>query len=188
MKGAREIGISAAHKEEQRVRTFSDVMRSCLRLDPDHCDVGEETRDLTSANFLFRLSLTGSQVYTSLHVYSAIAIPQRLRDLGIEPYLVYDHFLVRGMISQRLSRTLCNNCKIPLAEAARHNDTHANTLRRIRAGLGLMYAERANLEGASQSNADVAEPDLSEICTPNLEGCPNCLQWSAWPHRCSRGD
>ena len=87
--GARQIGVSASVKDEQRERTFIEIMRCALRLDPDIVMLGE-VRDLQTAKFAFRLALTGRQVYTTTHVYQALAIPKRLRDIGIEPYLVYD--------------------------------------------------------------------------------------------------
>ena len=87
--GARQIGVSASVKDEQREKTFVEIMRCALRLDPDIVMLGE-IRDLQTAKFAFRLALTGRQVYTTGHVYSALATPKRLRDIGIEPYIVYD--------------------------------------------------------------------------------------------------
>ena len=100
--GARQIGVSATTNDDQRERTFMGVVRAALRLDPDIVMLGE-VRDTTSASFLFKLALSGRQVYTTVHVYSALAVPQRLRDIGMEPYLVYDPELLYGMTSQRLS-------------------------------------------------------------------------------------
>ncbi len=109
--GARQIGVSASVKDEQREKTFVEIMRCALRLDPDIVMLGE-IRDMQTAKFAFRLALTGRQVYTTGHVYSALATPMRLRDIGIEPYMVYDHHLVRGMICQRLLRGMCSHCRI----------------------------------------------------------------------------
>ena len=109
--GATQIGVSASVKEEQRERSFAEVMRSALRLDPDIVMLGE-IRDMQTAKFAFRLALSGRQIYTTIHVYSAIAIPRRLRDIGIEPYLIYDPHLLTGMFCQRLLRGLCQHCRV----------------------------------------------------------------------------
>jgi len=136
--GARQIGCSTSIKDEQREKTFVEIMRCALRLDPDIVMLGE-VRDLQTAQFAFRLALTGRQVYTTGHVYSALAVPKRLRNLGMEPYIVYDHNLVRCMACQRLLRTLCPHCRIPLKtacedfgpgtrELARRFSIHPNTV------------------------------------------------------------
>lgn len=170
---ARQIGISAIHKEEQRERTFIEVMRSALRLDPDIVMLGE-TRDLTTATFLFRLALTGRQVYTTLHVYAALAIPQRLRDLGIEPYLTYDHNLVRGMLSQRLVRKLCPHCKIPLASVAGKSAVFESLARRVRTALGIWNIEMGKRAKPPVIDGGAIEPDLTEVYVPNYSGCEHC--------------
>src|SRR5262249_30364534 len=138
--GARQIGVSASVKDEQREKTFVEIMRCALRLDPDIVMLGE-IRDMQTAKFAFRLALTGRQVYTTGHVYSALATPKRLRDIGMEHYMVYDHHLVRGMICQRLLRGICSNCHIPLANAvAELGPTYKDLARRVRAGLAIMDA------------------------------------------------
>jgi len=173
--GARQLGISAAAKADQREKTFLEIMRSALRLDPDILMLGE-VRDLTTATFLFRLSLTGSQVYSTIHVYSALAIPQRLRDLGMEPYLVYDPNLVRGLISQRLCRTVCPHCRIPLRDQAKKDPAAAAMLRRVRAGITLMQGARKTGEFTDYTKMALQAPDLSEVYTANSEGCPHCFR------------
>jgi general secretion pathway protein E len=173
--GARQIGVSGNARDEQRERVFTEVMRSCLRLDPDIVMLGE-TRDLQSANFLFRLSLTGRQVYTTLHVYSAIAVPQRLRDLGIEPYLVYDSHLVRGMMCQRLLRALCKHCRIPLRDAVEADPELLSLARRLRAGIALMDAERRTEDALVGIEANLQAPDLRDVYLANQEGCPHCYK------------
>src|SRR5262249_19676180 len=156
--GARQIGVSASVKDEQRERTFVEIMRCALRLDPDIVMLGE-VRDTQTAKFAFRLALTGRQVYTTAHVYSALAIPKRLRDIGIEPYLVYDHHLVRGMLCQRLLRGLCQHCRIPIAVAPKDlGPTYKELARRVRAGLAIM--------DASRSKANMDKPPLERLSEP----------------------
>lgn len=174
--GARQIGVSATVNDEQRERTFMGIMRAALRLDPDIVMLGE-TRDIQSANFLYRLALTGRQVYTTLHVYSALAVPQRLRDIGIEPYLVYDHHLTRGMMCQRLMRGLCRHCRIPIMELARIDPKIEQLARRVRGGVALMNAERKSTLSSTDNPIDhVEEPDLRGVFMENPDGCKHCYK------------
>ncbi|MER2519578.1 MAG: ATPase, T2SS/T4P/T4SS family [Bdellovibrionales bacterium] len=177
--GARQIGVSASVKDEQRERTFVEIMRCALRLDPDIVMLGE-IRDLQTAKFAFRLALTGRQVYTTAHVYSALAIPKRLRDIGIENYMVYDSNLVRGMICQRLLRTLCPSCRIPLAQAVSElGPTYKDVARRARAGLALMDASRSKAGLGKPPMERLAEPDLRNVYLANPDGCPKCYRGRA---------
>lgn len=171
--GSRQVGVSASVKDEQREKTFVEIMRCALRLDPDIVMLGE-VRDIQTARFAFRLALTGRQVYTTTHVYSAIAIPQRLRDIGIEPYLVYDQHLLRGMICQRLLRGLCPHCRIPLLDApGEFGPTYREIIERVRAGLAVMDASRTAGPGTAFDR--LVEPDLTGIYVANPEGCQHCF-------------
>ncbi|MDR3450758.1 MAG: ATPase, T2SS/T4P/T4SS family [Alphaproteobacteria bacterium] len=177
--GARQIGVSASVKDEQREKTFVEIMRCALRLDPDIVMLGE-VRDLQTAKFAFRLALTGRQVYTTGHVYAALATPKRLRDIGMEPYIVYDHNLVRGMACQRLLRSLCPHCRIPLKAAIEEFGPITRELaQRIRAGLAIMEARRNRANVGRPLMECISEPDLSNIHLANPEGCPKCYKGRA---------
>ncbi len=173
--GARQIGVSASHDEDMRERVFMEVQRSALRLDPDIIMLGE-IRDLQTAGFAYKMALTGRQVYTTIHAYSALAIPQRLRDIGIQPYLVYDHNLLRGLVTQRLVRTLCSHCKVPLVEAMRQRPQLAALTIRLRAAVALMDAEtRARQDGVGLDEIKLLEPDLSDVFVASGKGCEHCI-------------
>lgn len=174
--GARQIGVSASVKDEQREKTFAEIMRCALRLDPDIVMLGE-IRDLQTAKFAFRLALTGRQVYTTGHVYSALATPKRLRDIGIEPYIVYDHYLVRGMACQRLLRTLCHECRIPLKKACKDMGPSVRELaQRIRTGISMMQARRNRANAGLPWIEGAVEPDLSHVYMANNDGCSKCYK------------
>jgi type II secretory ATPase GspE/PulE/Tfp pilus assembly ATPase PilB-like protein len=174
--GARQIGVSASVKDEQREKTFAEIMRCALRLDPDIVMLGE-VRDLQTAKFAFRLALTGRQVYTTGHVYAALATPKRLRDIGMEQYIVYDHYLVRGMACQRLLRSLCQNCRIPLKAACEEFGPITRELAaRTRAGIALMEARRNKNNVGKPIMECVTEPDLGRVYLANPEGCPKCYK------------
>lgn len=177
--GARQIGVSASIKDEQREKTFVEIMRCALRLDPDIVMLGE-VRDLQTAKFAFRLGLTGRQVYTTTHVYSALAIPKRLRDIGIEPYIIYDHHLLRGLICQRLLRTMCSHCRMPLTKAVQElGPLYKDLSRRIRTGLALMDTRRNRNHAGKPVLENLAEPDMSSVYVANPEGCPHCYRGRA---------
>jgi general secretion pathway protein E len=174
--GARQIGVSASVKDDQREKTFAEIMRCALRLDPDIVMLGE-VRDLQTAKFAFRLALTGRQVYTTGHVYAALATPKRLRDIGMEPYIVYDHNLVRGMACQRLLRSLCPHCRIPLMVAIQELGPVMRELGvRLRAGLAIMEARRIRANVGKNIIDCLIEPDLSKVHLANPDGCSKCYK------------
>ena len=90
--------------------TFARCLRSILRQDPDIILVGE-IRDIETAEMAAQASLTGHIVFTTLHTNDAPSSIARLLDLGIEPFLITG--TVEAIISQRLIRKICENCKTP---------------------------------------------------------------------------
>jgi len=88
--------------------TFAHGLRAILRQDPDVIMVGE-IRDEETARIAIAASLTGHLVLSTLHTNTAAEALTRLLDMGIEPYLLA--CTVGGVLSQRLVRVLCENCK-----------------------------------------------------------------------------
>ncbi|MEM7195366.1 MAG: type II secretion system ATPase GspE [Pseudomonadota bacterium] len=88
--------------------TFASGLRSILRQDPDIVLVGE-IRDLETAEIAVQASLTGHLVLSTLHTNTAIGAVTRLVDMGVEDFLIASSLL--GMMSQRLVRVLCQNCR-----------------------------------------------------------------------------
>jgi type IV pilus assembly protein PilB len=88
--------------------TFARCLRSILRQDPDIILVGE-IRDLETAEIAAQASLTGHVVFTTLHTNDAPSSIARLLDLGVEPFLLTA--TIEGIVSQRLLRKICENCK-----------------------------------------------------------------------------
>lgn len=87
---------------------FSEGIRSMMRQDPDIILVGE-IRDHITAEMAFRAAMTGHQVFSTLHSNSAVGAIPRLLDIGILPDVIAGNLI--GVVSQRLIRCLCNNCK-----------------------------------------------------------------------------
>ena len=101
-------GINQMSIREKVGLDFARSLRSILRQDPDVIMVGE-MRDLETARIAIRSALTGHLVLSTLHTNDTTSAFSRLRDVGIEPYLMAG--TVRLVISQRLVRTLCPHCK-----------------------------------------------------------------------------
>ncbi|MEA2013111.1 MAG: GspE/PulE family protein [Verrucomicrobiota bacterium] len=87
---------------------FAAALRSFLRCDPDVILIGE-MRDYETAHSGIEASLTGHQVYSTLHTNSAPETITRLLDMGLEPINFADALI--GVLAQRLMRTLCAKCK-----------------------------------------------------------------------------
>ncbi|MGY5581211.1 type II secretion system ATPase GspE [Vibrio cincinnatiensis] len=103
-------GIGQTQVNTKVDMTFARGLRAILRQDPDVVMVGE-IRDLETAQIAVQASLTGHLVMSTLHTNTAIGAVTRLRDMGIEPFLISSSLL--GVLAQRLVRTLCPDCKQP---------------------------------------------------------------------------
>ena len=88
--------------------TFANVLRSIVRQDPDVILVGE-MRDLETARICVQSALTGHLVLSTLHTNSAASSITRLLEMGIEDYLLAS--TLNAIVSQRLVRLLCADCK-----------------------------------------------------------------------------
>jgi general secretion pathway protein E len=102
-------GINQIQVRPQIGLGFATLLRSIVRLDPNVIMVGE-IRDLETAEIAARAALTGHLVLSTLHTNSAAAAITRLRDMGLEDYLL--SAVLRGVLAQRLVRRLCDACKI----------------------------------------------------------------------------
>ncbi len=105
-------GIGQTQVNPKVDMTFARGLRAILRQDPDVVMIGE-IRDLETAQIAVQASLTGHLVLSTLHTNTAIGAVTRLRDMGIEPFLISSSLL--GVLAQRLVRTLCPDCKQPFA-------------------------------------------------------------------------
>ena len=88
--------------------TFAAALRAILRQDPDIILVGE-IRDLETAGIAIQASLTGHLVFSTLHTNDAPSSITRLRDMGVEPFLITA--CIEAIQAQRLVRKVCQVCK-----------------------------------------------------------------------------
>jgi general secretion pathway protein E len=102
-------GISQTQVNPKVELTFARGLRAILRQDPDVVMVGE-IRDVETAEMAVQASLTGHLVLSTLHTNSTTGAITRLRDMGVEPFLLSATLI--GVIAQRLVRRLCLDCKV----------------------------------------------------------------------------
>jgi type IV pilus assembly protein PilB len=88
--------------------TFAAALRAILRQDPDIILVGE-IRDLETAQIAVQAALTGHMVFSTLHTNDAPSTITRLRDMGLETFLLTA--TVEGILAQRLVRKICEDCR-----------------------------------------------------------------------------
>lgn len=103
-------GIGQTQVNAKVQMTFAKGLRAILRQDPDVVMIGE-IRDLETAEIAVQASLTGHLVLSTLHTNSALGALTRLRDMGVESFLLSSSIV--GLIAQRLVRKLCPHCKTP---------------------------------------------------------------------------
>jgi type II secretory ATPase GspE/PulE/Tfp pilus assembly ATPase PilB-like protein len=132
--------------------TFAQAMRAFLRADPDVIMVGE-MRDHETVKMGIEASLTGHLVFSTLHTNSAPETVTRLIDMGMDPYNFADALL--GILSQRLTRLLCPECKEPY-----HPDqTEYDYIKKL---YGEFYDERVNI------------PYSDDLVLHQPKGCREC--------------
>ena len=102
-------GINQIQVKPQIGLDFASLLRSILRQDPDVIMIGE-IRDFETAQIGVQAALTGHLVLSTLHTNSAGASVTRLRDMGVEDYLITA--TLRGVLAQRLVRRLCRACRV----------------------------------------------------------------------------
>ena len=101
-------GVNQVQINEKTGMTFANGLRAILRQDPDIIAVGE-IRDGETADIAMRAAITGHVVLSTIHTNDAVGTIERLADIGVEPYLISS--ALKGIISQRLVRRICPNCK-----------------------------------------------------------------------------
>lgn len=103
-------GLNQVQVNDKIDLSFSRVLRSALRQDPDIILVGE-MRDSETAQIGLRAAITGHMVLSSLHTRDAASTPVRLVDMGAPPYMVASS--LQAVIAQRLIRLVCESCAEP---------------------------------------------------------------------------
>lgn len=106
----RLAGLNQVQVHEKIDLSFSRVLRTVLRQDPDIVLIGE-MRDQETAEIGMRAAMTGHLVLSTLHTNDAVSTPIRLLDMGVPRYMVA--LSVHMVVAQRLVRVICGNCRQP---------------------------------------------------------------------------
>ncbi|MDK9725781.1 MAG: GspE/PulE family protein [Sterolibacteriaceae bacterium MAG5] len=107
-------GLNQVQVHEKIDLTFSRVLRTALRQDPDIVLIGE-MRDQETAEIGMRAAMTGHLVLSTLHTNDALSTPIRLLDMGVPRYMVA--LSIQMVLAQRLMRVICENCSAPYQPA-----------------------------------------------------------------------
>ena len=108
-------GVTQLPVDDAEGKSFSALLRSVLRQDPDSIMVGE-IRDPETARIAMQAAITGHMVFSTVHTTGTIGTIFRLLDLGVEPYLIAQGLHL--VLAQRLVRQLCPYCKKPTRPTA----------------------------------------------------------------------
>ena len=108
-------GINQVQVNDKIDLSFSRVLRSALRQDPDIILVGE-MRDQETAQIGLRAAMTGHLVLSTLHTNDAVSTPIRMIDMGVPRYMVA--MSVLAVVAQRLLRLICDHCAEPYVPEA----------------------------------------------------------------------
>ena len=120
-------GITQTQTDPAHGYDFLEGLKSALRQDPDVVMVGE-IRDGETAKIAVEASLTGHLVFSTLHTNNAAGVVPRLIDLGVNPKILASALSMA--IAQRLTRKLCNKCKVKRAVTKEEEDLIRKTLAR----------------------------------------------------------
>lgn len=124
--------------------TFERGLRALLRQDPDIIMVGE-TRDAETASISVRSALTGHLVFSTLHTNDAASSAIRLKDMGLEPYLIANSMV--GVIAQRLMRKVCRECAVEVEPTEEETAFLGEKLPRIKKACGCPACNNTGYKG-----------------------------------------
>ena len=165
--GARQMPVTNANTEEEKEEQFTKALSAALRSDPDCMMVGE-IRTYSAAELTFKGALSGHNMWSTLHANSAPAIVTRLRDMGIQTYMLNDPELVKGLVSQRLFRKLCPQCRISVKQKLGEP-----MVKRLKVALGDYGMDNVYLRGPGCKNCKntgfVGRISVPEIILPDAK-------------------
>ena len=172
-------GLGQVQANEQIGLTFTSILRSFLRQDPEVILVGE-IRDKETVEIAIKAALTGHLLLSTLHTNDAIATVIRLLNMGVQSFMVSSALTL--VVSQRLARKLCTNCRV--------TDDVVKPIHLVQAGFSKEEAEKVKIaksKGCDQckgtgykgrqgiyevleNTPDLAEAILNNAQTPELLG------------------
>lgn len=124
--------------------TFNRGLRAILRQDPDIIMVGE-TRDSETAAVSVRAAITGHLVLSTLHTNDAVSSVVRLRDMGVQNYLLASS--LTGIIAQRLMRKICRHCSYDDTPTDEEKFILGNDIKTIKRAKGCSHCSNTGYHG-----------------------------------------
>ena len=181
---ATQTPVANAKTAEQRSAAFNSAISAAMRLDPDVIMIGE-VRDSSSAAAALQASMTGHQVFTTIHANNAITIFSRLIDIGAKKELACDADVICGLIAQRLVKKLCDNCSIDIKDHLHEiakDEKKLSTFKRLLVAYNLYstYEEIKHINSIEElmKNVKTSEnnnvTDLTGVRIINHKGCAEC--------------
>ncbi|HSB97555.1 MAG TPA: ATPase, T2SS/T4P/T4SS family, partial [Spongiibacteraceae bacterium] len=158
-------GVNQVQVQAEIGLDFPHALRAILRQDPDIIMIGE-IRDLETARIAMQASLTGHLVLSTLHTNSAAASITRLIDIGLENYLLAS--TLKGVLAQRLVRTLCPHCACAHDSAGYWASELARTVPGIEA-IGSPHIRMARGCGECGHTGYSGRSIIAEILLPNSD-------------------
>ena len=172
-------GLGQVQANEQIGLTFTSILRSFLRQDPEVILVGE-IRDKETVEIAIKAALTGHLLLSTLHTNDAISTVIRLLNMGVQSFMVSSALTL--VVSQRLARKLCTNCRV--------TDDVVKPIHLVQAGFskeeaekvkvakpkgceqckGTGYKGRQGIYEVLENTPDLAEAILNNAQTPELLG------------------
>ncbi|OEH91451.1 GspE/PulE family protein [Bacillus solimangrovi] len=171
-------GINQVHVNTTIGMTFAKGLRAILRQDPNIIMVGE-IRDQETAEIAIRASLTGHLVLSTIHTNDSISTLTRLIDMGIEPFLVASS--LTGVISQRLVRKVCIDCKAEVPPSKSENEIFRKrgiTIERIVRGKGCGTCNMTGYKGRLAIHELLAIDDKMKRMIMNHESVSNIREYA----------
>lgn len=148
--GAKQLAVSGAETDEERLEQYHKFLKSLLRQDPDVLMIGE-IRDVISGKASIKSAMSGHFCLTTIHTNDALGILDRLIEIGLEPANVLNSGVITGLVAQRLVPILCQYCALSLEE--------------VKDNYNPARLERLN---------NIYSDDLMGIKIRSLEGCSYC--------------
>ena len=130
-----QMGVPDARRDlmnRHNGSVFTTLVAATLRQDPDVVMVGE-VNDTDSAQNIKQLVLSGRKTLSTLHVYDALSVFTRLRELGVPSSVLLMKGFISGVVFQRLVPQLCSHCSEPLLGAFQAGRVRLGTYERVRA-------------------------------------------------------
>lgn len=174
--GACQMGVPHGRKalEDDTGSVYNTLLKATLREDPDAVIVGE-VRDAQSAETVKNLVLAGRKIIATLHVFEAMAVFSRLREIGLPESVLYMPGFISGVVYQRLVPTLCQHCAVPIFEGLERGIVDRNVYERVsrvidlashavkvRSPGGCSHCQHMGIAGRTIC-AEILPPDLSML-------------------------